>query len=282
MAEPRSHTLRWLSPLGYLALRYWEWGPAEGAPVICVHGLSRNARDFDVLAQALAAQGRRVLAPDLPGHAGSARLANPGLYQPPTHIQALSYLLARLDGPVDWVGTSLGGICGMGVAATPGNTVRRLVLNDVGSFIPKAALANVRDRLTSIAHFPDIAALEAHLRQRHAGFGALTDAQWAHMAQHSAAPEPGGAGGLTLNFDPALAQPLRATEPADVDMRLYWGAVQAPTLVLRGENSDLLLPETLAEMAQKPGTQTATIPGCGHAPGLMAADQVALIAAFLA
>jgi pimeloyl-ACP methyl ester carboxylesterase len=278
MPEPRLGRLRWLSPLGYLGLAWWEWGPAEGAPVVCVHGLTRNGRDFDVLAAALAAQGRRVICPDLPGRGGSDRLASPALYQPPTYIQALSHLLARLDQPVDWVGTSLGGICGMGVAATPGNSVRRLVLNDIGSFIPRAALARIRDYVGTDGSFADLGAVERHLRLVHANFGALTDAQWAGMALHSAVQGPDG---WRLHYDPAIAVPIRATEPVDVDMALYWNAVQAPTLVLRGETSDLLLPDTAAQMATKPGVRVETIPHCGHAPALMDPAQVKLVADFL-
>ncbi len=278
MPEPRQATLRWLSPLGYLGLAWWEWGPAEGKPVVCVHGLTRNGRDFDVLAAALAATGRRVICPDLPGRGGSDRLANPALYQPPTYIQALAHLLARLDQPVDWVGTSLGGICGMGVAATPGNAVRRLVLNDIGSFIPKAALARIRDYVGTDGSFADLAAVERHLRLVHANFGGLTDGQWATMARYSAVQGPDG---WRLHYDPAIAVPIRATEPADVDMTLYWNAVQVPTLVLRGAESDLLLPETAAQMATKPGVRVETIPNCGHAPALMDPAQVKLVLDFL-
>ena len=122
----RRHQLRYLLPMGFFALAWTEWGPEDGLPVVCVHGLTRNGRDFDALAAALAAEGRRVLCPDLPGRGASDRLPDPSLYVPPTYIAALSHLLARLDGPVDWVGTSLGGICGMVVAATPGHPIRRL------------------------------------------------------------------------------------------------------------------------------------------------------------
>lgn len=278
---PRQHALRWLSPLGYLSLAWTEWGPAEGQPVVCVHGLTRNGRDFDALAQALAAQGRRVLCPDLPGRGQSQWLANPALYQPPTYIQALSHLLARLDQPYDLVGTSLGGICGMGIGATPGNALRRLVLNDVGSLVPKPAVARIAAYVGTDGEFADLAAVEAQLRLVHANFGTLTDEQWHHLAQHSARPVAGGRA-VAMHYDPAIAIPLRATEPAEVELSLYWSAVTAPTLVLRGETSDLLLPETLAQMAQKPGVQVATIPGCGHAPALMDPDQIALVAGFLA
>ncbi len=133
----RDGAVRWLSPAGFFTMRWWEWGPADGAPVICVHGLTRSGRDFDPLARALGDAGRRVICPDLPGRGASDWLPDPMLYQPPVYIAALSHLLARLDGPVDWVGTSLGGICGIGLAATPGHPIRRLVLNDIGCFVPR-------------------------------------------------------------------------------------------------------------------------------------------------
>jgi pimeloyl-ACP methyl ester carboxylesterase len=172
----------------------------------------------------------------------------------------------------------LGGICGMGVAATPGNAVRRLVLNDVGSFIPKAALARIRDYVGTDGSFADLGAVERHLRLVHANFGALTDGQWAEMARHSAVQGPEG---WRLHYDPAIAVPIRAAEPADVDMALYWNAVQAPTLVLRGAESDLLLADTAAQMATKPVVRVETIPGCGHAPALMEPAQVKLVLDFL-
>ena len=131
---------------------------------LCVHGLTRNGRDFDALAAALALEGRRVLCPDLPGRGASDRLPDPAMYIPPTYVAALSHLLARLDGPVDWVGTSLGGICGMVVAATPGHPVRRLVLNDIGAFVPKELLARIGDYLGEAGDFADMPALEQYLR----------------------------------------------------------------------------------------------------------------------
>lgn len=279
MNTPRAGALRWLSPVGFLTLRWWEWGPLDGAPVLCVHGLTRTGRDFDALAEALAATGRRVFCPDLPGRGGSDRLADPMLYVPPTYVVALGHLLARIEGPVDWVGTSLGGICGMLVAATPGQPIGRLVLNDIGSFIPKASLLRIRDYLGTDPSFPDIAALEAHLREVHAPFGPLSDAQWRHLAETSARVRPDG--GVALHYDPAIAAPMRANEPDDIDLGPVWARVAAPTLLIRGAESDLLPRETALRMAARPGVRLAEIPGCGHAPALMAADQIALVADFL-
>jgi pimeloyl-ACP methyl ester carboxylesterase len=277
----RQGELRWLSAAGFLTLRWWEWGPAEGAPVLCVHGLTRSGRDFDPLAEALAGQGRRVLCPDLPGRGASDWLPNPALYAVPTYVVALGHLLARLEGPVDWVGTSLGGLCGMTIAATQGQPIRRMVLNDIGPFIPKAALARIRDYIGAEGEFADLAALEAHLRRIHAPFGPLTDAQWRHLAETSARPVAGGRA-VALHYDPAIAVPIRAAEPADADLWPLWERIATPVLAIRGATSDLLLPETAARMAAKPGVRLAEIPETGHAPALMDAAHVSLIAEFLA
>ena len=279
-AEPRAGALRYLLAPGFFTLRWWEWGPEDGAPVLCVHGLTRCGRDFEALAGILAAEGRRVLCPDLPGRGGSDWLPDPALYARPSYLTALSHLLARIEGPVDWVGTSLGGICGMALAALPGNPVRRLVLNDVGSHLPEAAIARIRDGLpVAEERFPDLAALEAHLRRVHAPFGRLSDADWRHLAETSARPD--GKGGLRLHSDPAIALQIRAAEPAAVDLSPWWQRVTAPTLLLRGAESDVLLPETAAAMAQRPGVRLEVIAGTGHAPALMDPAQTALVAGFL-
>ncbi|WP_369413597.1 alpha/beta fold hydrolase [Caldovatus aquaticus] len=247
--------------------------------MLCVHGLTRSGRDFDALARALAQAGRRVLCPNLPGRGASDWLPEPSLYALPTYVGALAHLLARLEGPVDWVGTSLGGLCGLVVAAMPGHPVRRLVLNDIGPFVPKAALARIRDYVGAEVAFPDLAALEAHLRAVHAPFGPLGDAEWRHLAETSARPAEGG--GVRLHYDPAIAAPLRAAEPADLDLWALWERIAVPVLVLRGARSDLLLPETAARMAARPGVRLEEIAEAGHAPALMEARQIGLVGEFL-
>lgn len=275
----REGALRWLSPAGFFTLRWWEWGPADGAPVVCVHGLTRSGRDFDALAAALARAGRRVLCPDLPGRGASDWLPDPLLYQPPVYVAALAHLLARLDGPVDWVGTSLGGICGMGIAATPGHPIRRMVLNDIGAHVPQQAIARIRDYMGEQPVFRDIPALEAHLRAVHAAFGRLSDAEWRHLAETSARPTQGG---VALHYDPAIGAAIRAQEAQALDMRALWEKVRIPVLLIRGAESDLLPPETAAAMAAEPHVTLAEIAGAGHAPALMDPAQIALVAEFLA
>jgi pimeloyl-ACP methyl ester carboxylesterase len=275
---PRQHRLRYLLAGGFHGLAWTEWGPEKGAVVICVHGLTRNGRDFDALARALAERGRRVLCPDLPGRGASDRLPDPGLYIPPSYVIALGHLLARLDGPVDWVGTSLGGICGMMVAAGAGHPIRRLVLNDVGSRIPAGATARIAAYVKLPLAFQDLKALEAHLRQVHAPFGPLTAAEWRHLAEHSARPLPDGRVGM--HYDPAIAVPFAAAN-GPVDLSAIWSRVAVPTLILRGAESDILEEETAREMAMRPGVQLLNLPGIGHAPALMDPAQIARVVGFL-
>lgn len=279
METPRIGSLRSTFDGGAVSLRWTEWGPATGKPVICVHGLTRNGRDFDALARHLSAQGRRVICPDVPGRGISGWLPTGALYAVPTYVAALTPLLAEL-GEYDWVGTSMGGLIGMGITAVPGIAMRRMVLNDIGPFIPQSSLERIRDYLQASPVFADLAALEAHLRRVHAPFGNLSDAEWQHLARHSARMTADGQ--LRLHYDPAIVEPM-AGPITDVDLWALWEfCVKRPVLVLRGETSDLLLPETAARMGEHPEVRVETIPGCGHAPALMEPSQIALIAGFLA
>lgn len=286
MVTPRLHDFAILGPHGFTRLAYAEWGDGVSPWVVCAHGLTRNGRDFDDLAAALAARGRRVAAPDMPGRGRSAWLAAPADYGYPLYLSAAAALLARLGADsVDWVGTSMGGLIGMMLAAQPGTPIRRLVINDVGPFIPKAAMARIGEYVGADPRFPGFDAVEAYLRRVHAPFGPLTDAQWRHLAAQSAIPAEHGQ--LKLHYDPAIAL-LAQKEPEDVDLWPVWEQVACPTLVLRGAHSDLLLPETAAEMTQRGRASAAgkvrlaEIADCGHAPALMDADQTGLVAAFLA
>ncbi|WP_270937450.1 alpha/beta fold hydrolase [Falsiroseomonas oryzae] len=275
----RQHRLRYLLAGCFHGLAWTEWGPEDGPPVVCVHGLTRTGRDFDVLAKALAARGRRVLCPDLPGRGASDRLHDPQLYTPVSYVVALGHLLARLEEPVDWVGTSLGGICGMMVAAAAGHPLRRLVLNDIGSRVPSTAAERIAAYVKLPLAFEDIEALEAHLRLVHAPFGPLTDAQWRHLAESSARPLPDGRFGM--HYDPGIAVPFEESATGPVDLSLVWSRVALPILLLRGAESDVLDAETAAEMAMRPGVQLVTLPGIGHAPALMDTGQIARVAEFL-
>ena len=275
--EPSTGRVRYLLADGFHDMAYVEYGRPGSPVVVCVHGLTRQGRDFDRLAAHLAPDFR-VICPDLPGRGHSDWLSDPNLYQPHSYVTALSHLLAAIGEPVLWVGTSLGGICGMVLAAQPGTPITRMVINDIGPFIPAAALARIRDYMLPPPEFADLDALEAHLRIVHAPFGVPDDAGWAEMAQHSSRALPNGA--VTLHYDPRVADPIRAQEPADVDLMAFWRKIEAPMLTIRGARSDLLLPETLAEM-ERSGSASLTIPEVGHAPALMDEKTIAAIGRFL-
>jgi pimeloyl-ACP methyl ester carboxylesterase len=285
MTEPRLKFVNCLDSTGLHRMAYWEWaGPHADAPVlVCVHGLSRQGRDFDALARALSARWR-VVCPDVVGRGHSDWLRQPAGYQIPSYIADMVALLARLDvAQVDWVGTSMGGLIGLGLAALPRpegvpSLIRRLVLNDVGPKIPRAALARIKDYIGKAQDFADLAALTHHLRVIHRPFGDLSAAQWGHLAEHSARTLPNGR--IALHYDPAIATPIQASEPADVDMTALWQRIAIPRLAIRGEASDLLLPETLAQMAAD-GASTHEVADAGHAPALMDLPTIAVIQDFL-
>lgn len=279
--ECQRRSIRYAIADGFHDLAFLHWG-ADDLPqrVVCVHGLTRLSHDFDALARHLVLHGWQVVCPDLPGRGASDRLADPQLYTPQAYVVALSHLLAALDWrQCAWVGTSLGGILGMAVAAMPGTPIRRLVLNDIGRTIPHAALQRIGLYLGAVQEFTDLAAVEAHLRQVHAAFGRLTDTEWRRMAETSSVRQPDGS--YRLHYDPAIAEAFAQGAAGPVDLSPLWAGVACPTLILRGAESDLLTAEDAAGMAERPGVELETIPGCGHAPALFAFDQVARVARFL-
>jgi pimeloyl-ACP methyl ester carboxylesterase len=264
-----------------LELSYLEHGlPSAPRTVVCVHGLTRNAHDFDVLAEALAARDCRVLAIDVAGRGASGWLADPAQYDLPFYAAQIACLLDLLGvSEVDWVGTSMGGLIGIMLAAGKRPPMIRLVINDIGPFVPRQALQQIRAYLGLDLVFKDVAELEAHLRLIHAGFGPLTDAQWRHLAVHSSRMTPEG---LRLHYDPAIRAPFAAVAEQDTDMWELWDQIRCPTFVLRGAESPLLTPTILEEMGRRgPPLQAVTLEGVGHAPALMADEQVAVIIGWL-
>ena len=264
-----------LGPHGYHRIAYVEWGEARDRAVICAHGLTRNGRDFDRLAAALAG-ARRVACPDMAGRGRSDWLADGANYGYPQYCADMNALIARLAVEVvDWVGTSMGGLIGLMLAARPNSPIRRLVLNDIGPFVPKAALVRLAGYVGKDPAFADRAALEAYLRQVHATWGPLDDADWRHLAEHGHRRDEGGS--LRLAYDPAIGRafdgPLN-----DVDLWPLWEKVTCPVLVLRGGQSDLLLRETAEAMTTRgPRARLAEFAEAGHAPSLMTAHQIAVV-----
>ncbi len=278
---PRERTLLGLASKGFYRATYYEWGdPANPEVVICVHGLTRNGRDFDFLAQALAPR-RRVLCIDMPGRGKSDWLDDAQDYRSEIYLALLTALIARSGAEsVDWVGTSMGGLLGMMMAAQPRTPVRRYVANDVGAVIRHEALARIAAYVGMDPKFASYQELESHIREVSAPFGRLTDAQWRHLAETTARKLPDGR--WALAYDPGIAQPFRATLGEDIDLWPLWSAVRVPTLLLRGAESDLLARETALAMTQRgPRARLVEVPGVGHAPMLLEASQIDPVVDFL-
>ena len=283
MTEPfRRGKVQYLAPGGLHRMAYLEWGEADNLRVlICVHGLTRCARDFDFLARELCGQ-YRVVCPHAPGRRESHRLKNPMDYVAPTYVNAMVALIARLGvETVHWVGTSMGGLIGMTLAALAETPITRLVLNDVGPVLTAVSLERIGTYVGKAPRFPSVDAAEQYVRTVNAPFGTHSDAQWRILTEHVLRSDP--AGGYRMHYDPAIAVPFNAEkERKDIDLWKVYDAIRCPTLVVRGEQSDLLTRETAGQMAARgPRARLAEMKGIGHAPTLMHADQIAVVREFL-
>jgi pimeloyl-ACP methyl ester carboxylesterase len=278
--SPRTLSLRGLSAHGFHRVVYYEWGEHENPNVVvCVHGIGRNGRDFDVLGEALA-DTHRVLAPDMPGRGASEWLREPMDYVAPTYLATLTALIAASGAPdVGWVGTSMGALLGIMAAALPGTPVSRLVVNDAGPVIEPAALARIGQYFGTDPTFATYDEFKAYVRQISAPFGPLTDEQWEHLVRTNSRRRADGRWGI--GYDPAIAVPFRA-HPAPANLWPLWDAIACPTLVLRGAESDLLSHATAQAMSQRgPRARVVEFAGIGHAPMLLARDQVDRVVDFL-
>ncbi|HEX2527781.1 MAG TPA: alpha/beta hydrolase [Geminicoccus sp.] len=254
---------------------------AAGQVIVCVHGLTRNAHDFDRIATELALRGARVLAVDVPGRGGSSWLSNPAHYVVPVYADCLRTWLGMLGlSSVDWLGTSMGGLIGMEIAGSVDGPIRRLVLNDIGAFVPKEALAPIGAYLGLDLRFPDLEAVERHLRTIHAGFGRhLDDGWWRDLARWSARKVGHD---WRMHYDPAIKLPFTQTEAADIDLWPRYDAIACPTLLLRGAESALLPTSVAQEMTHRgPRAELVTLLDCGHAPSLGERDQIEVVADWL-
>ncbi len=276
-----------ISPAGLHRMAYWEWaGPSKDAPVlVCVHGLSRQGRDFDTLAESLSTH-YRVISADVVGRGQSDWLRNPAFYQVPNYVADMVTLIARLDvEQVDWVGTSMGGLIGLGLASLPKSPVKKLVLNDVGPSLRFEALQRIGSYLGQPMSFANEAEGAAYLWSISKGFGPHTDEQWAALSKPLFKPGPDGR--LVLHYDPNIAAPFKAITPemAAAGEAALWAAYDAlrcPTLLLRGSESDLLSAETAQAMTERgPRARLHVVNGVGHAPMLIQPEQIAIVREFL-
>lgn len=270
-----------LSATGFHRIAYREWGTGPRT-IVCVHGLTRNGRDFDLLAADLADRlNARVICPDVVGRGDSGRLANPDNYGYPQYLADMAVLLARLNvEQVDWVGTSMGGLIGMMLAAQPGSPIVRLVINDIGPFVPQAALERIGEYVGLDPWFADLNAVETYVRRQYAGFGALTDGQWRLMAETSTRRQSDGS--YRLAYDPGINRIFKTNAMTDIDLWPLWSMIRQPVLAIRGALSDLLLADVAQRMcAEGPKARLHVVSDAGHAPALMAEDQIAVIRNFL-
>ncbi|MBG9386702.1 alpha/beta fold hydrolase [Caenimonas aquaedulcis] len=298
MTEPTLNYVSCPDASGGHRMAYWQWGGAgAGHVVVCAHGLSRQGRDFDVLAQALverASGALRVVCPDVVGRGQSDWLKDPMGYQIPGYVGDMLAMLAQLNrqAPVatlDWVGTSMGGLIGMGVAGTPKlplpAPVRRLVLNDVGPAIQWQALQRIGTYLGNTGKFDSVQQAADAMWTISTSFGPHTPQQWLALSQAMVKPLPEG--GFTLHYDPAIAVPFRTLteEAAAQGQAALWQVydnIRAQTLITRGANSDLLSRETAQAMTQRgPRAKLVEFAGVGHAPTFIAPDQVEAVTSFL-
>ena len=288
-------------------MAYWQWGhPDSPHVVLCVHGLTRQGRDFDVLAQALCAQAGplsassiRVVCPDVAGRGESEWLQDPMGYQVPAYAADMLALLAQLhtQAPIttlDWVGTSMGGLIGMVVCGQPGLPlpvpvpVRKLVLNDVGPALQWPAIQRIGAYLGQAGHFDTLQEAADAMWKISSSFGPHTPEQWLALSQPMVRPVLLDAAiPLRLHYDPAIAIPFKLAdeEGAQQGEAMLWqlyDGIQAETLVVRGAQSDLLSPQTAQAMTQRgPRARLVEFDGVGHAPTLIAPDQVAAVTDFL-
>jgi pimeloyl-ACP methyl ester carboxylesterase len=298
----RQQSILSLGPEGFHRVAYTDWGdPDNPHVVLCVHGLSRNSRDFDYLADALQ-NDYRVVCMDVVGRGESAWLEDRSGYSFSTYLADAAALISHVTPPVrtgflrelrtrclDWVGTSMGGLMGMLLAAKRNTPIGRLVMNDVGPFVPWKGLFRLKGHVGRPRGFGSRRSAEEYIRETFATFGNLTEPQWAHLVEHSLKRHEDGR--WYFRFDPAIGEWNAQSDPElpigpeflrGIDLWTVWNAVNCPTLVLRGADSDVLLAGTVEEMRRrKPATQAVEFEGVGHAPALFDKKQIEAVRAFL-
>jgi len=271
-----------LSPSGLHRMAYTEWGDRQNPRVlVCVHGLTRNGRDFDALAEAMSAH-YRVICPDVVGRGQSGRLRDPAGYGIPQYVADMVTLIARLNvDSVHWVGTSMGGLIGMALAAQECTPLRKLVLNDVGPLITVESLQRIATYVGTDPQWASFNEALAYVKLISAPFGQLSEAQWHHLTETSIVQRADGR--WAFRYDPRIAEPFKAAfVDKDIDLWPIYAGITCPTLVVRGAESDLLTRDTWQQMgACGPQAQLAEIPGVGHAPMFQSDEQIAIVRDFL-
>jgi len=285
MSEPVFGAVQCLSPAGLHKMGYTQWGdPRNPRVLVCVHGLTRVGRDFDRLARALCDR-YRVICPDAVGRGRSDWLRDPAHYMLSQYVADMVTLIARLDvDQVAWIGTSMGGLVGIGLSGLEQSPIVRLVLNDVGPRMELSALERIGTYVGQPIRFESLEQATEYNRSIAAGFAMRSDDEWREI---TASVLKVDGDGYVLHYDPAISVPVRALTPELIAAgeHMLWSlydAIRCPTLLLRGERSDLLTVATAAEMSERgPRARVVTIPGVGHAPMLFDPEQIDVVKAFL-
>ena len=306
-ASPRLRAVTCSSPVGLHRMAYYEWGdPANRDIILCVHGLTRTGRDFDALARALSSK-YRVICPDVVGRGLSDRLNNPLFYAVPQYVSDMVTLIGQLQPErLQWVGTSMGGLIGMAYAGalaqaqasqalpTPAQEMHslpdtclrldRIVLNDVGPHLEPASLERIGQYVGDAIRFNSFEEAVAYVKLTAASFGPHTEEQWQHLTRFTYIPHGDH---WVKHYDLGLATPFKAMDAATAAQgeQYLWHAyasIQAPILIVRGQDSDLLSTATLERMlASNTRSRVVQFAGVGHAPTFMSADQIAAVEGFL-
>lgn len=290
MPDPSLKSVQCSSPAGLHRVAYKEWGdPLNPKVLLCVHGVTRVGDDFDHLARALCDE-YRVVCPDMVGRGRSGWLRNPEYYTIHQYVTDMVTLIARVTAPGDadgvhWFGTSMGGLVGMVLASLPGTPIRKMVLNDIGPVLDQTAMQRIGEYIGQDVRFPSFEAGAQYVKAVSMSFGPHTEEEWFKLSSDVLRQQDDGQ--WVRHYDLGLAQPFMAITPEraaadEASLWEAWDAIRCPTLLVRGEHSDLLSRETAAEMASRgPRPRLVEIPGVGHAPTFIHDDQIAIAREFL-
>ncbi|MBC7489710.1 MAG: alpha/beta hydrolase [Glaciimonas sp.] len=286
MTSALHKTVQCISPAGLHTMAYQHWGnPHNPNVLLCLHGVTRVSDDFDQLARALC-DTYRVICPDVAGRGRSGRWRDPQYYIVPQYISDMVTLLARLEADtVDLVGTSMGGLIGLGLASLQDNPIRKLVLNDVGPHLNPEALIRIADHIGADMRFPTFEAAAAYIKSISLPFGTHTDVEWHKIVTDVLRQNTDGE--WTRHYDLGLAVPFKSAtvESYEIAEMMLWAAYDAitcPTLLIRGADSDLLSRESAILMTQRgPKAALVELAGVGHAPTFLHTDQIATVSHFL-
>jgi pimeloyl-ACP methyl ester carboxylesterase len=270
-------TVKSLHPGGFHPLVYSEFPGDPARTVVCVHGLSRNGRDFDWLAKALSEDGYRVICPDMPGRGRSPAFENPAHYNYPQYIADIVALLAHIQADkVDWIGTSMGGLIGMMVANQKDHPIKRMIINDIGPFVPATALQRIKTYVSLNPTYTTWDSYFAAFKKRMVTFAPETEDEWLNFAKISTRQDEEG--NFAMDYDVRVAFGLEsAGHVTDLDLWPLWPQVNMPLLLLRGETSDVLPAEVLEQMLIGKKAEAVTFPNIGHAPMMMNEKQIAIV-----